>query len=111
MTQKGSDLQKIKELLKIMKANDLVELEIKHGDDKIVLKRSGPAPAPTVTPMPMVAAGMPAMVPAADANGVAVPSGSAAGAGSDASVRSGSFPGSQRASTPASSFSSKGFAR
>ena len=37
-----------------MKANDLVELEIKHGDEKIALKRSQPQP-PVVTAMPMVA--------------------------------------------------------
>ena len=35
-----SDLQKIKELVEIMKRNELVELEISHGDDKFFLKRS-----------------------------------------------------------------------
>jgi len=39
MAQKNSDLRKINELIEIMKANDLVEIEIKHGDDKIFLKR------------------------------------------------------------------------
>jgi acetyl-CoA carboxylase biotin carboxyl carrier protein len=33
---------KIKKLLEIMKANDLVEIEIKQGEDKIFLKRSQP---------------------------------------------------------------------
>jgi acetyl-CoA carboxylase biotin carboxyl carrier protein len=42
MSHKDADLRKIKELIKIMKANDLVEVEIKHGDDKIFLKRSQP---------------------------------------------------------------------
>ncbi|NOR67999.1 MAG: hypothetical protein GQ528_11650, partial [Woeseiaceae bacterium] len=42
MAHKDADLKKIKELIKIMKANDLVEVEIKHGDDKIFLKRSQP---------------------------------------------------------------------
>lgn len=42
MGQKDSDLQKIKELIEIMKQNGLVEIEIKHGDDKIFLKRSEP---------------------------------------------------------------------
>ena len=37
-----NDLQRIRELIKIMKDNDLVEVEIRHGDDKISLKRSGP---------------------------------------------------------------------
>jgi len=42
MAHKDADLRKIKELIKIMKANELVEVEIKHGDDKIFLKRSQP---------------------------------------------------------------------
>jgi acetyl-CoA carboxylase biotin carboxyl carrier protein len=41
MAQKDSDLQRIEELIEIMKQNDLIEVEIKHGDDKIFLKRSG----------------------------------------------------------------------
>ncbi|MHC4555766.1 MAG: acetyl-CoA carboxylase biotin carboxyl carrier protein [Planctomycetota bacterium] len=45
MAEKDTDLQKIKELIEIMKQNDLVEIEIKHGDDKIFLKRSQPQPA------------------------------------------------------------------
>ena len=40
MAQEDNDLQKIAELIEIMKNNDLVEVEIKHGDDKILLKRS-----------------------------------------------------------------------
>ena len=42
MAEKDTDLQKIKELIKIMKENELTEVEIKHGDDKIFLKRSQP---------------------------------------------------------------------
>ena len=42
MADKDTDMQKIKRLIKIMKDNDLVEVEIKHGDDKICLKRSQP---------------------------------------------------------------------
>jgi len=53
MAQKDSDLQKIKELIEIMKDNDLVEVEIKHGDDKIFLKRSQPQ-QPTITAVPTV---------------------------------------------------------
>jgi len=61
MAQKDSDLQKIKELIEIMKDNDLVEVEIKHGDDKIFLKRSQPQPAlgGTVTAVPMIEPGAP----------------------------------------------------
>lgn len=50
---KDSDLKKIKQLIEIMKDNELVEVEIKHGDDKIFLKRSQPQP-PTVTAVPIV---------------------------------------------------------
>jgi len=38
---KNFDLQKIKELIALMKAHDLVEIEIIHGDDKVFLKRAG----------------------------------------------------------------------
>ena len=47
----NSDLDKIKKLVEIMEQNELVELEIKHGDDKIFLKRcpaQPPAPAAAV---------------------------------------------------------------
>ncbi|MFA5239125.1 MAG: acetyl-CoA carboxylase biotin carboxyl carrier protein [Phycisphaerae bacterium] len=59
MAQKDSDLQKIEELIEIMKANDLVEVEIKHGDDRIFVKRSGPQSAlgRAVTVVPMVDGG------------------------------------------------------
>jgi len=57
MAEKDGDLQKIKELLKIMKANDLVEIEIRHGDDQISLKRAQPGPSgavasPIITSLP-----------------------------------------------------------
>ena len=32
-------LQKIEELIKVMEKNNLVELELKHGEDRILLKR------------------------------------------------------------------------
>ncbi len=48
--KKKSDLKKIKELIEIMKKNDLVEVEIKHGDDKIFLKRSQAPPTGTSVP-------------------------------------------------------------
>lgn len=63
MAQKDTDLQKIKELIEIMERNGLVELEIKHGDDKIFLKRQVPqqtisAPAAMFKPeSPAVSAG------------------------------------------------------
>jgi acetyl-CoA carboxylase biotin carboxyl carrier protein len=53
MVEKDTDLQKIKELIEIMKANDLLEVEIKHGDDKVFLKRCPPQ-QPIVAALPMV---------------------------------------------------------
>ena len=53
MAQKDNDLQKIKELIEIMKDNELVEIEITHGDDKILLKRLQ-AQLPTETAVPKV---------------------------------------------------------
>jgi len=77
MAQKDSDIQRIKELIEIMKANDLVEVEIKHGDDKIFLKRSGEQAIGTHVPItgPSIL-GAPAMhsaaqIPAAGAEAVA----------------------------------------
>jgi acetyl-CoA carboxylase biotin carboxyl carrier protein len=42
MAEKDGDLKRIKELIEIMDQNGLAEIEIKHGDDKIVLKRYPP---------------------------------------------------------------------
>jgi len=56
MARENSDLQKIKELIEIMKENDLVEVEIKHDDDKIFLKRAQP---PAVTAVPIVGSNIP----------------------------------------------------
>jgi len=58
MAPKDTDLQKIKELIEIMERNGLVEVEIKHGDDKIFLKRYVPQqPIPAVTGMAKPEAG------------------------------------------------------
>ena len=50
MADKDTDLKKIKEIIEIMKENELLEVEIKHGDDKIFLKRSQPHPPVGVIP-------------------------------------------------------------
>jgi len=63
MSDKNSDLKKIEQLLEIMKENDLVEIEVKSGDEKIVLKRA----QPQVTAVPMIAPAGPTAVPAAPA--------------------------------------------
>ncbi|MHC4145970.1 MAG: acetyl-CoA carboxylase biotin carboxyl carrier protein [Planctomycetota bacterium] len=71
-------LARIEELLEIMKENDLVELEIKNGDEKIFLKRSQPQP-PVVGALPMVAPGI-SPLPAAGGSSNASESEPAAGA-------------------------------
>jgi acetyl-CoA carboxylase biotin carboxyl carrier protein len=59
------DLKKVKELIDIMKENDLVELEVVDGDSKVHLK--GPqsaAPVMTSVPMPAAPAAPAASAPA-----------------------------------------------
>jgi acetyl-CoA carboxylase biotin carboxyl carrier protein len=51
MAEKDSDLKKIMKLIEIMKDNGLEEIEIRHGDDKIFLKRSQPQQAAIGIPM------------------------------------------------------------
>ncbi len=52
MGQNDSDLQKIKKLIDLMKENELVELELESGQEKIVLKRSTPQAVPAVVQIP-----------------------------------------------------------
>jgi len=42
MAEKDADLQKIKALIEIMEQHSLVEIEVKQGDNKILLKRAEP---------------------------------------------------------------------
>jgi acetyl-CoA carboxylase biotin carboxyl carrier protein len=51
MAHKFVDLQKVEELIAIMKANDLVEVEINHGGEKIFLKRWQPQTPVTAVPV------------------------------------------------------------
>jgi acetyl-CoA carboxylase biotin carboxyl carrier protein len=46
-----ADLKRIKQLIEIMKENGLVEIQIEHEDDKIVLKRAQPQPIFGGTPL------------------------------------------------------------
>ena len=50
--RKEKDLKKVKELIALMIKNDLIELEIVDGDNKIKLKRPG-AGVPVVTQVPV----------------------------------------------------------
>jgi len=55
MAEKDADVQKIKELIEIMKANDLVEVDIQHGEDRVTLRRAQPQQAtihPIMTSLP-----------------------------------------------------------
>jgi len=55
MGQKDNDLEKIEQLIEIMKQNDLLEVEIKHDNDKIFLKRSGgPGQQPAINGIAVV---------------------------------------------------------
>jgi acetyl-CoA carboxylase biotin carboxyl carrier protein len=56
---KDKDLAKVKELIEIMKDNDLVEIEIANGDSKIHLKRPQPQ-MQAVQQIPMAQAVIPA---------------------------------------------------
>jgi acetyl-CoA carboxylase biotin carboxyl carrier protein len=68
--EKRNDLKKVKELIELMLENDLVELEIVDGDNKIHLKRPGHtlSQIPVVSPMPIVIPAAPiSAAPAANA--------------------------------------------
>jgi len=76
MAEKDADLQKIREIIEIMKENDLLEVEIEHGEDKIFLKRSQPQSATILgglAALPMVGA-QPAIPVGASGTGAAQPS-------------------------------------
>ncbi len=46
MPENDADVAKIKELIEIMKENDLVKINIQHGDDRISLRRAAPSQSP-----------------------------------------------------------------
>lgn len=62
MADKDADVQRIRELIEIMKENDLVKIDISHGDDRICLRRAEPSrPATFVAPLPGVVGPAPPM--------------------------------------------------
>ena len=70
------DLKKVKELIDIMKENDLVELEVVDGDSKVHLKGShASAPIVTQAPMPAPTAAPAVAAPAEPASTEAVDDG------------------------------------
>jgi acetyl-CoA carboxylase biotin carboxyl carrier protein len=74
MAEKDADVQKIKDLIEIMKENDLIKVDIRHGEDYVSLQRAQPqqaaaATGPAIASMPGV--GIPMMVPESTAGGPA----------------------------------------
>lgn len=65
MAENQEDIQKIQQLIELMKKNDLIEVEIQHGDEKIMLKRSGPV-HPAITAVPFVGGAAPAGIGAVE---------------------------------------------
>jgi acetyl-CoA carboxylase biotin carboxyl carrier protein len=63
MADKQDDLKKVRELIDLMKENDLVEIELSDGDKKIHLKR--PQAMVSHIPMPAAVPVHPASVPPA----------------------------------------------
>jgi len=67
MADKDADVQKIKDLIRIMKENDLVKIDIRHGEDFISLQRAQPQQPGIMGPMiaPVPDLGTPLVVPQA----------------------------------------------
>jgi acetyl-CoA carboxylase biotin carboxyl carrier protein len=66
MSDKDTDFQKIKKLIKIMKDNDLAEIEIKRDDEKIHLKANQPQVSSVAMPQ-VVLGNVPAVAGGAQA--------------------------------------------
>ncbi len=58
------DLERIRDIVKLMEEHDLTEVDLQQGDDRIKLGRGGPAP---VAPVAAPAAAAPAAAPVASA--------------------------------------------
>jgi acetyl-CoA carboxylase biotin carboxyl carrier protein len=64
MAQWDEQLEKLKQIIEIMKEHNLVEVQIKQGEDEIAVKK-GQAGQPHITAVPIIGTGIPAMSPAA----------------------------------------------
>ncbi|MFH1614141.1 MAG: acetyl-CoA carboxylase biotin carboxyl carrier protein [Planctomycetota bacterium] len=60
---KETNLDKVRELIEIMVANDLVEVEIVDGNNKILLKRPQIQQAPAISTIPIVTSPVSGAVP------------------------------------------------
>ena len=83
------EMRKLRELVKLMKENDLCELDIRDNDEQVTLKRPGPAPAPapgSAAPAPAPAPGIAAPAPGIPAPGTSAPAAMPAEADVDAGL-------------------------
>jgi len=71
MSNDTFDLKRVKQLVELMKTNDLTDIEIKQGDLQITLRRGSHTAVvsgmPVVQPMQMVPAGLPIATPPSSA--------------------------------------------
>ena len=54
------DIRKLKELIRLMSSNDLVELDLRDNDEQVTIRRPNPVAAPQVIHAPMHMAAAPA---------------------------------------------------
>lgn len=66
MAQWDDQLDKLKQIIEIMKEHNLVEVQIKQGEDEIAVKKGQPQ-QPQITHVPVIGAGIPAVLPQAAA--------------------------------------------
>ena len=80
MAQWDEQFSKLKQIIEMMKDHNLVEIQIKQGEEELCVKKAQPV-QPQITAMPMFGAGMPGMMmpgataPAAGQTPEAVPQG------------------------------------
>ncbi len=63
MTQWDEQLDKLKQIIEIMKEHNLVEVQVKQGEDEISVKKG----LPQIVGVPAIGAGIPEVLPAAAA--------------------------------------------
>ena len=61
------DIRKLKELVRLMVANDLSEIDLRDSDEQVTLRRQGPHQAPEIMTTTSPGTALPAAVPAAAA--------------------------------------------
>jgi acetyl-CoA carboxylase biotin carboxyl carrier protein len=65
MAQWDEQFSKLKQIIEMMKDHNLVEIQIKQGEEELCVKKA--QPAQQITAVPMFGAGMPGMLPGATA--------------------------------------------